>query len=1182
MSIRVVARFVRFDFLLALLTSILIFTAIPANADDCMLVGNQLSCTSVFSTSGQSMFGLGQSEAIYHNTFGTSWNAGGSAGGIYNPTFLGESLGKYGAEVRASTSGNIGLTVDFRANGGTVNATAPAGVTLSLPDLSESYHPGDLITISSTFNPQALSSQNFGFTTQSPTLAASAQFGFRLAASAGATVCVVGCTGFNLGFDTGQQTFPIFSYNEALNGTGVNDIAINNSGLKIFGRPINTGTFQGDISESVGLLPGTWTVNADMSSAALTVATTSTLNGNRAVASETAQNPMLSTTVDAAKVLSNAIHVPLSSGSVGDLLPPGTPSSVKDIADAVEYTLLKANVGAGLALGQDFSMNAPSGAQITLDIKAGNVELPSVTFQAGQTVQMPMPLVTCSNGTCPGLTITPEITLNPLGFSASTNLTPQLLLGLQALGLSFAGLELGPLVDWNTSLNLGSVSLFSKSFGLGGFNSIDGQALTFNEVLAAPGTANINLANGIETVYYSYKNVSDNPALVLQSGSSLVQEKLVGSIMQPDAGVANGNVTMGPGTVLIMEESSIVSGIHIAATGGQGDANLARINSVTGSNVITDSTVTGNGFVQMTVAAGSSLALTNDTISGVSFNTKANVSLDQSSLSGTVMTLDSGAKLSMQSSSVTFDQLNITNGLIDVNGGSTLTSTSKTTGGSFGTAVINVGQDSTYNALQSGIATATLNVSSGGTANVAGFQNARANINGGELVLTPGPSSKWTLITLNTGTLSVNGSVEYDGRITGTGNLEVPTSANLLLGMCDCDDTFGPGSQLNIAGGLTINGAWIEAPSAVANLSGSLQVLEGGLELAQLTVESGGSFLANMDSIQTLVVGELRNAGTMTFDRRNGSWTPGAVIDHIVNTGQINVQNGTTYLETFYGATSFENLSGTVQVDKGAELNFYSNEQSSYVQQGGGTIINGTLATDNVVLNGGTLSGSGVVNGNVTNTAGTVQPGNSPGKLTINGNYTQGADGSLAIDINSLSAFDQLLINGNASLDGLLFFDVSADLFSQLTLGYSFDFLSLTNGTLSGQFSQVRFDYLGGDLPYGYGWDLVYGLNGVDLVWSKATDYGPLAIAFNEGDPLPTTFTDLPTSGVPPELENIILQNNPGVTLDDLNHATPTQPDYVAPTYTWQPTAPAVPEPGSLLLVLAGLAVGMRHLRRSS
>ena len=78
--------------------------------------------------------------------------------------------------------------------------------------------------------------------------------------------------------------------------------------------------------------------------------------------------------------------------------------------------------------------------------------------------------------------------------------------------------------------------------------------------------------------------------------------------------------------------------------------------------------------------------------------------------------------------------------------------------------------------------------------------------------------------------------------------------------------------------------------------------------------------------------------------------------------------------------------------------------------------INGTVNSPSVtVFNGGTLKGSGRINGNVTN-FGTVSPGNSPGILTITGNYTENAVldievGGTAAGVNP-AGFDQLNVSG--------------------------------------------------------------------------------------------------------------------------------------------------------------------------
>lgn len=92
---------------------------------------------------------------------------------------------------------------------------------------------------------------------------------------------------------------------------------------------------------------------------------------------------------------------------------------------------------------------------------------------------------------------------------------------------------------------------------------------------------------------------------------------------------------------------------------------------------------------------------------------------------------------------------------------------------------------------------------------------------------------------------------------------------------------------------------------------------------------------------------------------------------------------------------------------------------------GGTTPVNGQIIQTGITINGGTLRGFGNIQSDVTNNGGSVGPGNSPGTLTINGNYNQGPSGTLAIEIDSLLAFDVLDIMYNATLGGVL--DIQLD-----------------------------------------------------------------------------------------------------------------------------------------------------------
>ena len=72
-------------------------------------------------------------------------------------------------------------------------------------------------------------------------------------------------------------------------------------------------------------------------------------------------------------------------------------------------------------------------------------------------------------------------------------------------------------------------------------------------------------------------------------------------------------------------------------------------------------------------------------------------------------------------------------------------------------------------------------------------------------------------------------------------------------------------------------------------------------------------------------------------------------------------------------------------------------------------------------LAGGTLTGAGTVR-SLVNSSGTVAPGASPATLSVDGEFSQGAGGTVAIDIAGSGAgeFDRLLVGEAATLGGTL------------------------------------------------------------------------------------------------------------------------------------------------------------------
>jgi uncharacterized protein YhjY with autotransporter beta-barrel domain len=80
--------------------------------------------------------------------------------------------------------------------------------------------------------------------------------------------------------------------------------------------------------------------------------------------------------------------------------------------------------------------------------------------------------------------------------------------------------------------------------------------------------------------------------------------------------------------------------------------------------------------------------------------------------------------------------------------------------------------------------------------------------------------------------------------------------------------------------------------------------------------------------------------------------------------------------------------------------------------------LDGFIASENTIVNlEGLLQGTGRMGGNLLN-RGLVSPGHSPGALHVHGNYRQTNEGTLRIEIASLSTSDHLEIGGEAKLGG--------------------------------------------------------------------------------------------------------------------------------------------------------------------
>lgn len=109
--------------------------------------------------------------------------------------------------------------------------------------------------------------------------------------------------------------------------------------------------------------------------------------------------------------------------------------------------------------------------------------------------------------------------------------------------------------------------------------------------------------------------------------------------------------------------------------------------------------------------------------------------------------------------------------------------------------------------------------------------------------------------------------------------------------------------------------------------------------------------------------------------------------------------------------------------------------------------IDGDIGGNTTILSNGILGGNGTLTGNTSN-SGTAAPGHSIGHLTIDGDYTQQADGILEIETGNNTA-DQLTVTGTANLAGTL---------RVLPDGYADDgnYTFLDAGTINGMFDRIQ------------------------------------------------------------------------------------------------------------------------------
>jgi hypothetical protein len=196
------------------------------------------------------------------------------------------------------------------------------------------------------------------------------------------------------------------------------------------------------------------------------------------------------------------------------------------------------------------------------------------------------------------------------------------------------------------------------------------------------------------------------------------------------------------------------------------------------------------------------------------------------------------------------------------------------------------------------------------------------------------------------------------------------------------------------------------------------------------------------NSGRVTVAGAFNNGsgGALTMNGAGDTLTAGSVS----NNGGISVGAG----ETLNSTGAYTQTGGSTDVAG-------SLKAGSYSQSGGSTMIElgGTILTSTFTVSGGSAQVAGTIVGAVSVGGGSIQPGTpgTPGTLNIIGSYTQGALGTLIIDLGGTGTFDffgLLSITGAASLDGTVDFTTV----NSFTPAIGDDFTFLLASSVSGGF----------------------------------------------------------------------------------------------------------------------------------
>ena len=346
-------------------------------------------------------------------------------------------------------------------------------------------------------------------------------------------------------------------------------------------------------------------------------------------------------------------------------------------------------------------------------------------------------------------------------------------------------------------------------------------------------------------------------------------------------------------------------------------------------------------------------------------------------------------------------------------------------------ALINNGTTAVFNGTGEAVGTADALIV-GTTVSGSTLQVLSGTLNVNSVTIGAGGTIRFSggLLEINAVQIVNNGAIVFDGSPNEGSGVDVIGSGKLVMNLTgtlfvSADNTYSGGTIL-IAGRLQANSTTALSPNSAFALNSNTILDLDGFNNTIGSLSGTGTVLNSSATAATLTVGHDNTDTTFAGILKDGN---GVLALTKSGTGSLTLTGENTY-------------TGTTTVDNGS------------------LIVDGSIASPLTTVNsGGTLAGHGIIGGNLVNN-GTVGQGNSPGTLTVTGNYTQGAGGLLRIGVGGLGAgqHDLLAVNGSAAVGGTLQFIRLGNF--NLQPGDQVTFLTAKNG-VTGTFGTVQNGLLG-------------------------------------------------------------------------------------------------------------------------